>query len=241
MVFCNFSGSIVRTPWNTLVYDRTFADNVHFFFSSFFDTETSADFCYDDGGQFFVKKNAPPSYIPWAILALIAAYFVTFPNGFINFHTGTGTIHAALLALGAAFAWGSTTTFSKIALTEKPPVLITALRFFLTAVFAFVGIMLFGRSGGALIAPTYFQALVILIISLSTGMVSLYLYYKGLKNTPVMVSTILELFYPLIAVAIDVLVYHNVLLWSQYVAAIVLIYAMYRVGKTTSEFKTNEI
>ena len=56
-----------------------------------------------------------------------------------------------------------------------------------------------------------------------------------------MVSTILELFYPLIAVAIDVLVYHNVLLWSQYVAAIVLIYAMYRVGKTTSEFKTNEI
>jgi hypothetical protein len=47
----------------------------------------------------------------------------------------------------------------------------------------------------------------------------------------VSVSTILELFYPLIAVGIDLVVYHTTLLPSQYIAAIILVYSMHRVAK----------
>ena len=55
----------------------------------------------------FLKEKFERGYIPWALLALVAAYFVTFKNGVVNLETGEGTIVAAMYALGAAFAWGS--------------------------------------------------------------------------------------------------------------------------------------
>src|SRR3989344_2363502 len=64
--------------------------------------------------RIFLKERFEPGYIPWAIFAVVAAYFVTFKNGVVNLETGEGTVIAALYALGAAFAWGSSTTFSKM-------------------------------------------------------------------------------------------------------------------------------
>jgi drug/metabolite transporter (DMT)-like permease len=100
----------------------------------------------------------------------------------------------------------------------------------LTSIMAFIAIILFGdfSSIGSL---SFSGALTLIAIALSTGMVALVIYYKGLKNTPVSVSTILELFYPLVAVLIDIVLYHNVLAASQYIAAAFLLYAMFRVGK----------
>ena len=183
--------------------------------------------------RIFLKEKMKGVYFLWAFIALAAAYFVTFPGGIVNFATGAGTLSAALFALGAAFCWGSSTTFSKIALRNHPAAFTTGLRFFITSIMAFVAILLFGfgASLGSLATPQ-FGALV--AIALSTGMVALFIYYKGLKNTPVSVSTILELFYPLVAVLIDIFLYHNVLAISQYVAAAILLYAMYRVSKISN-------
>jgi drug/metabolite transporter (DMT)-like permease len=180
--------------------------------------------------RIFLKEKMKKEYAVWAIIALIAAYFVTFPGGVVNFATGAGTISAALLALGAAFCWGTSTTFSKIALKDHPASYTTGLRFMLTSIMAFIAIILFGdfSSIGSL---SFSGALTLIAIALSTGMVALVIYYKGLKNTPVSVSTILELFYPLVAVLIDIVLYHNVLAASQYIAAAFLLYAMFRVGK----------
>ncbi|MEI8130573.1 MAG: DMT family transporter [bacterium] len=180
--------------------------------------------------RIFLKERVGKGYRLWALLALVAAYFVTFPNGVVNFKTGAGTIIAALFAIGAAFAWGTSTTFSKIALRDRSSNYITALRFLLTLVMAFVGVLLLGKAP-SLSTINHTQILTLVVIALSSGMVSLLIYYRGLKTTPVSVSTILELFYPLVAVVIDVVLYHNVLAWSQYLAAAILLYAMYRVGK----------
>ena len=184
--------------------------------------------------RIFLKERVGKGYRMWALLALVAAYFVTFPNGVVNFKTGTGTIVAALFAIGAAFAWGTSTTFSKIALRDRSSNYITALRFLLTLVMAFVGVLLLGKAP-SLSAINHTQILTLVVIALSSGMVSLLIYYRGLKTTPVSVSTILELFYPLVAVVIDVVLYHNVLAWSQYLAAAILLYAMYRVGKLAQD------
>jgi drug/metabolite transporter (DMT)-like permease len=69
-----------------------------------------------------------------------------------------------------------------------------------------------------------------LIIALSTGMVALLIYYRGLKQTPVRVSTILELTFPFLAVIIDVVFYKTVLAPTQYLAALVLLFAMYKIA-----------
>lgn len=177
-----------------------------------------------------LKEKITKSYIKWAVVALIAAYFVTFKNGYINFSTGTGTITAALYALGAAFAWGTSTAFSKLALKKRSSNYVTSLRFLLTAVLALGMVFILGQSK-SLSAPTISQLGRFLLIAVSTGMVSVAIYYRGLKNVQANVSTILELVYPLLAVFIDATLYKSFLAPSQYLAGGVLLFAIYKISK----------
>jgi len=178
----------------------------------------------------FLKEKVSKSYIKWAVLALLAAYFVTFKNGIINFSTGSGTIIAALYALGAAFAWGSSTVFSKIALIKRPSNYIAGLRFLFTSILAFGMVFIMGQSK-SLSAPTISQLGRFLLIAVSTGMVSVAIYYRGLKKVPANVSTILELVYPLLAVFIDATLYKSFLAPTQYLAGGVLLFAIYKISK----------
>ncbi len=177
-----------------------------------------------------LKEKVNRQFFKWALLALVAAYFVTFKNGIINFATGGGTIIAALYALGAAFAWGSSTAFSKLALKNKPSTYITALRFFFTAVLAFGMVFALGQSK-SLPTITFSELARFLLIAVSTGMVSVIIYYKGLKKVPASVSTILELVYPMLAVLIDATLYKTFLAPSQYLAAVILLFAIYQISK----------
>ncbi len=190
--------------------------------------------------RIFLKEMISRNFWPWAGLAMLSAYFVTFPKGIVNLSTGAGTLTAALFAIGAAFAWGSSTAFSKIALKNHSASFMTGLRFLLTILFAGVALIIFGKAG-TLVTLHGKEILGLVVVALSSGMVGLFIYYRGLKNTPVSVSTILELFYPLIAVFIDFFLYHNTLAVSQYVAAVVLLFAMYRVGKLAHEANPNEV
>ncbi len=177
-----------------------------------------------------LKERLQPKYVLWSLVALIAAYFVTFPGGAVNLQTGAGTITAALFAVGAAFAWGSTTAFSRYALLEHSHTLITGLRFWLTAPMALLFVLFMGQAG-SLGSPAPAQIGTLIIISLSTGMVALWIYYRGLKRTQAKVSAILELVFPLTGVLIDVVLYRNFLQPSQYAAALALLFAIYQVSK----------
>ena len=137
---------------------------------------------------------------------------------------------AALFALGAAFAWGASTAFSRFALFKSSNTLITGLRFWITTVLALLFVFAMGATA-QLGAPTSGQFLRFLAIAFSTGMVALWIYYKGLKHTQVKVAAILELAFPLVAVLIDIFVYKTFLASTQYLAALVLLFAMYRVAK----------
>lgn len=177
-----------------------------------------------------LKEKVNRQYITWAALAMVAAFFVTFKNGFINLATGEGTVTAALYALGAAIAWGSSTALSKLLLKEHSSEMTTALRFFLTTIFSFVAILLFADVN-ALFTVTGSQLLRFGIIALSTGMVAVYIYYKGLQQTQAKVTTIVELIFPMLAVTIDALLYKSFLAPSQIAAALVLLFAIYKASQ----------
>jgi drug/metabolite transporter (DMT)-like permease len=183
----------------------------------------------------FLKEKVGKQYLAWALLALAAAYFVTFKNGFVSFDTGDGTMIAALFALGAAFVWGSSTAFSRFALLRKSNTVVTGMRFFLTSIFALIAVFILGQ-GSSLTTPTGSQWMRFVVIALSTGMVALWIYYRGLKNTQVKVATILELTFPFLAVFIDIFLYKNVLAPTQYIAAVVLLIAMYKVSRFNTAF-----
>ncbi len=178
----------------------------------------------------FLKEKITKKYFKWAGLALLSAFFVTFKNGYINFQTGSETIIAALYAFGAAFAWGSSTTFSKMILKDKSHVFITGMRFLLTTILAFFGVLLIGQKL-MLFKPTASQFTRFIFIAISTGMVALLIYYKGLQKTEAKISTILELVFPMLAIFIDAVLYKNFLSPTQYIASGFLLYSIYRISK----------
>src|SRR3990167_5125869 len=142
--------------------------------------------------RIFLKEKLDQRYVKWAVLAIIAAYFVTFKNGYVDFSAGGGgkeTLIAALYALGAAFAWGSSTTFSKMLLGKVEAKMSTFFRFLFTVIITLPVLLLFGY-GESLMAPTLAQFGYLALIAISTGMVALLIYYKGLEKTPVLISTI---------------------------------------------------
>jgi len=178
----------------------------------------------------FLKEKITKRYAIWAILAIIAAYFVTFKNGVVNAGTDQATIIAALYAVGAAAAWGSSTAISKLVLNKVSSTAATALRFFITSILAFGALVIF-LPAEALTSVTPSQMTRFFGIALSTGMVALYLYYKGLKTTQAKISTILELVFPVLGVIIDAVLYKNFLAPTQLLAAVILLFAVFKTAQ----------
>lgn len=181
--------------------------------------------------RIFLKEKLENGYIKWAMLAVVAAYFVTFKNGVVNLSTGDGTIIAAMYALGAAFAWGSSTTLSKMLLVKIDFKLSTFYRFLFTLILSLPLVLFYGKSDGVVALPSLSQFYLLAIIALSTGMVALLIYYKGLAKTPVHISTILELTFPFVAIFLDFMVNGTVLAVSQWIAAFALVFAIYKISK----------
>jgi drug/metabolite transporter (DMT)-like permease len=181
----------------------------------------------------FLKEKFDKRYIKWAVLALVSAYFVTFPNGQVNLGTGEGTVIAALYALGAAFAWGTSTTFSKMILTKVSYKVSTFYRFLITSVLTFIVVLAMGYFP-SLSTPTVPQFGLFALIAVSTGVVALMIYYKGLSKTPVHITTMLELTFPFIAIFIDMILYKTTLSPSQLISAVILCLAIYKIGRLQS-------
>lgn len=178
-----------------------------------------------------LKERVTREYLLWAALALVAGYFVTFPYGVVNTGDGGAYITAALFALLAAVCWGASTAFSRFALLSHSHTFITGLRFLLTLPIAFLGVLLLDATP-SLSTVTAPQIGTLCLIAISTGAVALWIYYRGLRSTPASVATIVELAFPLTAIFIDYFLYGTLLAWTQYLAAAVLLYAMYRVSLT---------
>lgn len=169
-------------------------------------------------------------FLALALIALLAAYGVSFPHLRVTFATGDGTLLAALLALGAAFCWGASTAFSKYTLRGTSFLHVTAIRFGLTPVFALLLTYFLGAQE-KLNAVSAVQWQYLVGITLSTGLVALAIYYFGLQRVPASRSTLLELTWPVSAVFLGYLFFHERLTVSQWVSAVVLIGVMVLVAR----------
>lgn len=169
-----------------------------------------------------------------SVIALVAAYFATFPDITINFSTGKGTMIAALFAVGAAAAWGTSTAFSKYALKGTSSLHITAARFGITPIFALIFAGLSG-SAGAIGSITFDEFKYLVAITFSTGLVALTIYYFGLKRVRASRAAILELAWPASAVIIGYIWLHQHLTWSQGIGALVLTGTIYLIARDTRD------
>jgi len=168
-----------------------------------------------------LKEKITNRFIILAFAAIVGGYLVTFGSSSIK-DWDDKTIIAALLALLAAFSWGSSTVLGKHALNRLSFTTVTSLRLAITAsVTAFV--LLSTGQYGAVQSMTISHWGFIVLIVLSTGSLALFFYYYGLNKLPASHATLYELFWPLSAVGLDWFIRGNILSLTQWVGAILLL------------------
>ena len=171
-----------------------------------------------------LKEKITKRFILLAFAAIVGGYLVTFGSSSIN-DWDDKTIIAALLALLAAFSWGSSTVLGKHALNRLSFTTVTSLRLAITAsVTAFV--LLSTGQYDAINNMTLSHWGFIVLIVLSTGSLALFFYYYGLNKLPASHATLYELFWPLSAVGLDWFIHGNILSLPQWVGAILLLGAI---------------
>lgn len=175
-----------------------------------------------------LKEKLTKNFIIWALIALASAYLITFKDLRVNLESGAGTVVAALLALSAGLLWGSSTAISKYVLNKVSFLTATALRFLLAPIFAFIFIASTNQTS-VLFSLNQSQWVSLLLITFSTGMVALAIYYYGLKRTPARVTTICELVWPASAIFIDYFYFQKTLSLTQILGVIMLLFAIYKV------------
>jgi len=172
-----------------------------------------------------LKRN----FLLWSALAITAGYFLTFGFQLPHVVTGSPTALAAGYSLLAAFAFGSSTVFSKKVLRRYSFFTATFYRYAFTRVI----MLLFVLSTGVFKSMpeiTGFQWGIFVIIGITTGSGAIFLYYFGLTKIRAMLATICELCFPVSAILFDYLVNDKILSPTQWVSALVLIFAILKLS-----------
>jgi drug/metabolite transporter (DMT)-like permease len=172
-----------------------------------------------------LKEKLTRRFMIWGSIALLATYFLAFPDYSPTFLGSRAELIAAGLSLGAAVAWGSGTVLSKLMLSKLSYAATAFLRFVITAITALL-LSVFTGQTYSLTAITSQQWGLLLFIAVFGGVASFMLYYKGLQHTQAKVSTFAELTYPLTAALIGFGFLGERLTSSQIIAALVLVGAI---------------
>lgn len=169
-----------------------------------------------------LKERLPVKFWRWAVLALVGAYVISFPEiipQLVLYQRGSIGV---LLAITAAVLWGAATVFGRALLNDLPYPLVTALRF-LAALPVLILLVMLSRGGAAYSSMTPKDLLFFIIIMLGPGFGAMYLYYRGLQVTRASVSALLELLWPLSAVILNWIFLGATLTWVQILGGVLLL------------------
>jgi len=191
--------------------------------------------------RLILKEKLSKDFYAWALLAIIAAYFLTFSQHGIHLKDIRLIDPAAVYALLAAFAFGSSTVFSKRFTNELRFETATAMRFGVTTILALIFILATKQlTSISEMEPIHWKLLVLIVFS--SGALSMFIYYFGLKRIPASVATIFELVWPLSAVVLDFIINKNTLTGIQYLASAVLLLSFFMIvrRKATKKIITDK-
>jgi len=168
-----------------------------------------------------LKEKITSRFFVLALTALLGGYLVTFGTSSMS-NWDDKTIIAALLALLAAFSWGSSTVLGKHALKRLSFTTVTSLRLTITGAVTMLALISTGQYE-AVAEMDFSHWKYIILIVLSSGSLALFFYYYGLNHLPASHVTLYELFWPLSAVAMDWFIRGNMMSTAQWFGAALLL------------------
>jgi drug/metabolite transporter (DMT)-like permease len=182
-----------------------------------------------------LKEKLNKSYFFWGGVAIVSSYFMTFGISIPSLANNENVIAAALFALLSAFSFGASTVFSKRGLRNIRFETATYLRLLLTAVLL-LPVTLVLEGGIPLKTIEGHQWGVFFVIAFVTGIISTFAYYFGLKKVKASVATIAELTFPMAAILLEFIIRDNLLSAVQWLAAVLLLFAIYKVSNTKQRY-----
>ena len=175
-----------------------------------------------------LKEKPKKNFFVWASLAVIGSYFVTFGFSQPVLSIENKTFIAAALSLLAAFAFGSSTVFSKNAIKKVNFRVGTYLRFGVTTLIMLAIILFTGRlQNFTAVVPANIMTLI--LIAFTTGGAAIFIYYYGLKRVTASKSTIYELAFPATAIILEYIIYGKTLSIGQWLGAALMLFAIYKI------------
>ncbi len=184
----------------------------------------------------FLKERLSKDFFIWAGLAIFGAYMMTFGLNFPNASPEHANWQAAFFALIAAVSFAASTVLSKRALKNVSYQLGTNLRFILTFLVMSVFVFTMGDYQAVNIISNT-QIGIFILIALSSGVLSIFLYYYGLKRITASRASIYELAFPLASVILEYFVHGKFLGFIQWIGVAILIFSIFRVTKTAVSYK----
>ncbi|MFH1822723.1 MAG: EamA family transporter, partial [Patescibacteria group bacterium] len=178
--------------------------------------------------RIILGEKLKKSFYFWALIAIVAAYFLAFGKTGLNFNDINIVNQAAFFAIIAAFAFGSSTVFGKRIVNHLDFKTTTALRFGFTSLLALI-LILFTNDIFKIsqLSPLHWKYLVLIVFS--SGAAAMFIYYFGLKRVTASLATISELFWPFSAVVLDYFINRNVLNKTELIASFILLIAFFGV------------
>lgn len=174
-------------------------------------------------------------FAAWAGVAVAAGYVLTFQFEPPVAVENGNQLAAAGYSLFAAFAFGSSTVFGKRVLGKLTFTGALFFRYGLTTLIMGAIVLANGGILEQFAKATPLNWTLFVIIGATTGSGAILLYYYGLRSIRASESTILELSFPIATVCFDYLFNDSVLAPVQWVAAIVMMYAVYSIGTSQEQ------
>ncbi|GMT44615.1 MAG: membrane protein [bacterium] len=176
-----------------------------------------------------LKEKIKKQFALWASLAVLASYFLTFGWHLPGMGTNKNTLYAALLAILAAFSFGSSTVFSKKILLHFNFLTATFFRYGFTTVIMLFYVVIFGKYTEVM-HTNRLHWMFFVLIGLTTGSGAIFIYYYGLRRVRAIVATISELLFPVSAIFFDYVVNGSVLSPVQLISAAVMVFAIIKLS-----------
>lgn len=188
----------------------------------------------------FLGEKTGKRFWTWAALALFGAYIVSFPDLRPQLYDGEAwnpNTLGVLSALGAAALWGTGTVLGRGILATVSFKTVASLRL-LTA---FIFLMVWNTPkniADSIGSLTTKDVLFLIIISLVSGFISLFLYYHGLSHTKASIASIAELGFPFLAVIVNAATLGVFLAPMQVAGMLLLLVAVWGLTRLNGDQKT---
>src|SRR6185295_10783053 len=162
-----------------------------------------------------LAERPRPGFWWFFVPALAGFWLVNQPH---PFEPSAGGVVVIVEATAAAVLWALGTVLGRYMSREMEFQHILSLRFFFGLIASAIALPIMGAkayAGGH-------DSLWIAYYAIATGLISLTLYYYGLKRTPAVIASLAELTYPAVAVIGGIYAYNAHLRWSQWIGVAII-------------------